>query len=180
MSFHLGIVFVDGGQLPLAVYVADVEEQVQDDGDEPAEVDPAGYLREHLQLHARRLLPPDELVQPEHRRRAVVQQPRQEDQDGVEREAHLPTRHHLVYAVVEQPDHVEYGHEGGADAGDHGAVVDEVQERQVLVVAAGVLGEYGLGAVGDDQHAEVVHLRGDAEGVDESLNGTFVFGHMIL
>lgn len=108
----------------------------------------------------------------------MVQQSRQKDQHGVEGETDLPARDHLVDAVVQQPHHVQQGHQGCPQARDHRPVVDEVQELQVLGVAAAVAGQDGFRAVRDYQHPQIVHLRGYAERVDESLYRGFMFRHI--
>ena len=135
-SLELSIGFLDGRYLPVAIETADIDDQIEYNGDNPTKVDPARNLREHLQLHARRLLPPNKFNQPEHRGRAVVQQARQKNEHSVEREADLPARHHLVDAVVQQSHHVEDRHQRSPQAGYHGPVVDEVEEGQVVITAA--------------------------------------------
>ena len=110
-------------------------------------------MREHLQLHAWGLLAPDELVKTEDCCCAVIQESSQKDQDCVESQADFSAGHHFVDAVVEQSDHVEYRHECSADAGDHRTIVDEVQKSQILIIIASISGEYGFGAVGDDEYS---------------------------
>lgn len=134
-------------------------------------------MGKHLQLDTRGLLAPDELVKTEHCSCAVIQESSQKDEDCVESEADFSTGHHFVDAVVEQSDHVEYRHECSADAGDHGTIVDEVQKSKILIIVAGISGEYGFSAVGDDEYSQIVHLCGDAEGVDQFFDGTFMFWH---
>jgi hypothetical protein len=163
---HFDVLFIDGLQCFLPVVEEDVEEQVGEDADKPNQVDGAGDPLEHLDLHAPRMRSPVHLQQSVHRRHAVVDNPREEDGEGVEGEADLAAGHDLVDAVVEQSDHVDERHEEGASADDDGSVVDEIEELEVVGVVADRLVVHVLGDVGDDQHAEVVHLRGDAKRID--------------
>ena len=163
---HLNILLINGLQLFLLVVEEDVEHEVGQDAEKPNEVNGAGDPFEHLDLHALRVRPPEHLQQAVNSSHAVVRDSSQEDGERVEREADLAAGHDFVDAVVEQADHVDQRHQKGAPADDGRALVDEVEELDVFGVGALGLVVHVLGDVGDDEHAEVVHLGGDAEGVD--------------
>ena len=110
--------------------------------------------------------PPVHLQQTVNSGHAVIDNPRHEDSESIQSETHLAARHHAVDAVVQQSHHVYERHEESAPADDSGTVVDEVEELDVVRLVAHLRIVHILGHIGNDKHAQVVHLRGNAKWVN--------------
>ena len=69
----------------------------------------------------------------------MINEPRQEDNQSVQSETHLATRHDLIDAEIQHSEHIEQREDKGAPTDDDGSVKYKIQEIDVTTIVAYIL-----------------------------------------